>query len=173
MARSVIYEPAQIVQTLRFGGALIGCTETSAAMLADAVTLGGVHLTEIELRKASGEWPPDPASPGLRQSQVVKALGFYGIYYRNMTGREWDQLVRAVDANRKVIAQLHHDAFAPVPHAVLLTQRKGGKMLVHNPLHAKAEWVAESTVRAGMVRLANGAGLYWGQSRNVPYRALG
>ena len=71
---AVVYRP-KFANQIRDGGPTgpYDCTAWSCAFAIDRATLGGVKVTGRQLRLASNEPRPDPASPGLNLTQVTSA----------------------------------------------------------------------------------------------------
>lgn len=158
-AVAVIYRPDHIRQRLRYGGRLIGCTETCLAMYADAVTFGGLTTSEAECRALSGEVPPDPASPGLNLRQIDQVAAKLRIQFRNATGEAWPDVERylSTDDNRRIIAQVWYDAMpggTPIGHALLLQGIRSWqgriRLFGNDPLRNDAEWWEVADVRRAM-----------------------
>jgi hypothetical protein len=180
-----IYRPVHTRQKLRHDGKLIGCTETCTKMLADAVTFGALHTTELECRELSGEWPPNDKSPGLNLRQVETIAGELRIDFYNKSGEPWARVVQYLGEaeNRRVIAQLWAaDIGGPaVDHAVLLQALRlyqgRAQVLANDPLRATEEWFEVADIRKAMETFADRHGvpddLRFGVSRPLPYVAQG
>lgn len=176
--KAEVYLGPPIKQKLRHKNKLIGCTETSFAVVVNDATFGGCVVTELDVRKLSGEWPiaDDNDSPGLNQDQLERAARALHIEYTNMTGESFATLRKAiVYGNRKCVIQLDDPLFAAVPHAVAAERVDGKEWLVMNPLTGKRSWVNEADVKRGMERLASDEGiqgLFWGQTKTLPKKAV-
>lgn len=59
--------------------ARVGCAAYTGAMLLDAATEGEVRVSGLTFRQRSGEYPPDPKSPGLNAEQVAGTLVRLGV----------------------------------------------------------------------------------------------
>lgn len=164
------YHPAAIRQTERFNGKLIGCTETSFAMAVDAATLGGLIVTEAQVRELSNERHPDPASPGLNQAQLVQVANRLHVKYVNMTDHNRNELIDAINQNRRVVAQLWYKAIGgtDIGHAIYIDRAARGKFYGVDPIKGKYGIWTYDAVFHGMRIFADKAGvngLLWGMTR--------
>lgn len=184
-----IYRPTHQQQKRTLNGKLIGCTETSAAMFADAVTLGGTKTTEAGIRALSSEPTPDPASPGLNIPQVIAALWKLRIAATDKSGESWDDLRRYLQADRRIILQ--HDMFYlgdecgganHVGHCMILQaeRRVSGKtrILGNNPMCTGPKWYGLKNLRLAAEAFGDqtgvpGNGIRFAVSRVVPRIAVG
>ena len=181
-----IYRPVHLKQHLTLNGKLYGCTDTSTAMFADAVTLGGVRITEAGVRKLSSEPVPDPASPGLSLPQAIAVLWKLRITATDRTGQTFDQMRKALQEDRRVILQ--HDMYylndgcshGHVGHAMLLQAERSVKgrtmILGDNPMCGTAKWYPLSVIRHAAEAFGDqtnvpGAGIRFAVSRIVPRMA--
>lgn len=189
MTTARVYRPVHIQQKLRTPlGVLYGCTDTSTAMFADAVTLGGTRITEAGVRKMSSEPNPDPASPGLNLSQAQAVLSKLRIVSSDKTGHTWGELVDYLHAERRIILQ--HDMYYlddktggrnHVGHAMLLQalRRFDGKwqILGNNPTMTEAHWYSPDALKKAATVFADqtnvpGDGIRFLISRVVPRMAV-
>ncbi len=173
-----IYRPTHIRQRATYAGKLIGCSETSTAMLADAVSMGAVKLTEIQSRSLSSEPHPDPASPGLNIPQclgILRKLRIVGTF--DATGRTWSQFVDDLQFERRCLVQLYQGVLTgrgkTVPHMVLVQAYRSIGFLINNPLDAANVWVSPERLRAAMTTYAADTGvpnkgLRYAASKAVP-----
>lgn len=172
------YHAKPIKQKLRLNGVLIGCTDTAFAMLVDAATLGGVVVTEAQVRGLSTEAKPDPISPGLNLQQLEGVAARLRIDFESMKGQSWDTLEAGLRQNRRVVAQLWYADIGGgnIGHAVYLEQLRGDKARIVDPIKGAYEFIATARLKAGMKEFAlrNGltTGLYWGRSRPTPWLSL-
>lgn len=185
-----MYRPTHIRQRLTLNGVLIGCTDTSFAMFADATTLGGTILTERDVRNMSDERLPDPSSPGLNLPQLVRVASQLHIRLINRSGLGPDSLRDYLDHNQKVIAQLAYGSIAlgykcqsgSFGHAMLLQTRAkldsfGGAygILANDPLCDGPKWYREDDIIGAMRDFAQQSGLATGLrmavGRRVPMLA--
>jgi hypothetical protein len=179
--RARIHRPRHQRQKRTLGGKLIGCTETVFAMFADAVTLGGVRLSEGRVRLMSNEPVPDPGSPGLNLGQMDAVAAKLGIGYANRTGKgdSWADIVARLNENRRVQVSV----WIGVNHSELLQAVRarpgapgGFEVLKNDPLKGKAEWVVDDTIRAqaqAFVTHNGGNGLWYAYSSKLPFVAAG
>lgn len=162
---ALIYRPTHQQQKLRLNGVLIGCTDTSTAMYADAVTMGGVKITEAIVRQMSNERLPDPASPGLNIPQCIAVMKQFHIAMTDRTSYGPETFQSLVSDNRKQLAQLWYSAIGgtPIGHAVLVQYRelRHGQWfdLINDPMRTAAVWMEEDRVLAGMKEFAMRSGL--------------
>ena len=181
---AAIYRPAHIRQRTRYNGHLIGCTETSLAMYADAVTFGGLITTETECRALSGEWPPDPSSPGLNLSQIDRVAAKLRIDFTNGSGGTWADVAAYLseDQNRRVIAQIWYAAIGgtAIGHALLLqgirSYQGRPQLLGNDPMKTVEEWWPPERIQAAMEAFGKRTGmapgqLRFGYSATLPYQA--
>lgn len=169
------YHPKGQKQTLRYAGKLIGCTDTAFAVGVDGATLGAVMVTEAEVRRLSDETRPDPESPGLNLTQLRDVARKLRVDFAPMTGATWAQLVDTLDHNGLVVAQLWYDLIGGtnIGHAVLLQQKRAGKLRVMDPMKGTWAWLEADDVLAAMRKFARMTGvpegLRWGSFRNAPW----
>jgi hypothetical protein len=179
-----IYRPAHQQQKRTFNGKLIGCTETSFAMFVDAVTFGGCIVSESHVRSLSNEPVPNPASPGLNIDQIDDVAKKLRVEYNDATGTAWTTLVKWLDQNRRIHAQLWYADIGGtnIGHAILIQARRtrSGKreMLINDPMKKAEQWIAESKVKTAMDRFGTmtgvpGLGLRFAYSKRLPYVAAG
>lgn len=170
------YHAAPIRQTLRdTRGRLIGCTDTAFAMAVDAATLGGVIVTESQVRKLSTEPVPDPESPGLNLGQLVGVAGKLRIGFADRTGDPWGDLVRELDRNARVVLQLWYPGIGgpAIGHAVYVEQVRDSRMRLVDPMQGRYAWMGEARVhkaaRAFAERTGLATGVRWGVTRRTPW----
>lgn len=166
-------------QKLRFAGALIGCTDTSFAVGVDGATLGGVIVTEQEVRRLSDETKPDPASPGLNLSQLAAVARKLNVDFANNTGGLWSQLETTLANNALVVAQLWYADIGgtPIGHAVLVEQiRPDGKRQrarIMDPMVGEWAWIDADKLQHAMQHFARMTGLTrglrYGSFRRAPW----
>jgi hypothetical protein len=134
------------------------------AMFADATTMGGLKVTEAQVRYLSGEAVPDPSSPGLNLPQLVAVSKKLHISLQNRTGSGGDTVKAYVEKNQKVIAQLWYAGIGgtPIGHAVLLQALRDGKFLMNDPMKTAAEWRDADQVISAMKEFATRTGLNTG-----------
>lgn len=174
-----VYRPRHQQQKLRLTypdgrSVLIGCTDTSFAMFADATTMGGLKITEAQVRYMSGEATPDPQSPGLNIPQLVKVAKKLHIVFLDRTGMGENTVRGYLTNNQKVVAQLWYAGIGGtnIGHAVLL-QALGhnGKILLNDPMKTAPEWVDDDRVFDAMKEFARRtkltSGLRLGVGRKV------
>ena len=171
--------PGQKQKTI-FDGKLIGCTETSFAVGCGDTSNNALRVTESICRKLSGEWPPDPASPGLRQAQLVTIAGKLHIPYKNATGKTWEQLIVLSNENRRLVIQLWYSDVggSNIGHAFLSEAIRSDEMLCMDPITGKRKWYKLSAIKKAMRTLAiknggTGTGLYFGYFQKCKYVASG
>lgn len=179
-----IYRPAHIQETIRLGGNLISCSESSSAMLADAVTLGAIKVTQQWIRAHSSEPIPNPASPGLNIPQclaVLRSLQIGGLV--DATGQTWPQAFARLNEDRRLLLQVDMSRLgscnsAKVGHMIhVQAYRKGRGILVNDPMCKAAHWLRPRDVRAAAEAFANatgvpGDGIRFAYSRRVPRVAV-
>ncbi len=190
--RARVYRPTHIQQKLRTpSGSLYGCTDTCGAMMADAVTLGGVKITEAGFRKLSPEPIPDPQSPGLNIPQFVATLAKLRIAAYDKSGETWDDLIRYLEEDRRVMLQLDNYTFndcgrSHVGHAVFLQAKRqitladgtrSTRILGDNPMCSGAKWYTRSQLKPAAEKFGDqtgvpGAGIRFAVSRIVPMMAV-
>lgn len=183
-----IYRPRHQRQRTLYNGKLIGCTETSFAMGVDATTFGGCRVTESICRKLSGEWPPDPNSPGLNIPQLVTIARKLHVPFVDASGGDKDAVKAALDANQRIVAQIWYARIGGtnIGHALLLQARRrrpggieGYEWLVNDPMKTAEQWIDQERVIVAMNDFAirtgvPGDGLRWGLFTNkLPYIADG
>ena len=163
-------------QMLTFRGKKIGCTDTCLAMLGNGQALNGMLLTEQIVRDVSGEKNPDPASPGLNQSQLVLAASRLHFTYTDKTGGSWASFGAAVTARRLVVAQLWYAVIGgtAIGHAVLVIGRNdSGSYVYIDPMTGIARTATPTTFHKAMSAFSVRTGLpatklRFGVSRPVP-----
>lgn len=179
--------PGQKQKTL-FQGKLIGCTETAFAVGCGDTTNGALKVTEEIVRHLSGEWPPDPKSPGLNQNQLDKVAAKLHIDYTDASGYTWDYLVARCNENRRLVIQLWYADIGggKIGHAFLMEAIRPIKVkgktvssaLCMDPITGKRKWYPVTTVRkamqtfATMTGVSNG-GLRFGYFQICKYVAAG
>jgi hypothetical protein len=164
-----IYRPVHLRQRLTLNGKLIGCTDTTTAMFADAVTIGGCRITEAGVRKLSSEPVPDPASPGLSIPQAIAVLWKLRISAADATGQNFDTLRNHLRQGRRIILQ--HDMFylndgcasGHVGHCMLLQEERtfDGKtqILGDNPMCGTAKWYPVARIKAAAEAFGDQSGV--------------
>lgn len=180
-----IYRPHHIQQKRTLAGKLIGCTETVFAMLVDAVTFGGIRLSERNVRDLSNEPNPDPASPGLNLTQmsaIAIKIHMPGYVNRTNKGDTWADVRARLNENRRVQASILIPG-TQTNHSILLQAvraRPGGvageEVLINNPLDTKERWVTDDWVANAMKAFQNkngGSGLWYAYSKKLKYYAVG
>ena len=172
----VQYAPKPIRQRLTFQGHLIGCTDTSFAMGADAATLGGLIVSEAQVRALSDEARPDPASPGLNLAQLDRVAWRLHVDFFNRTNDTFPDLLEELDARAPVVAQLWYPGIGgnPIGHALYLRSRSGGRIKGVDPVKGVYGTWPEAQVQQAMRTFAdkhNVAGLLWGAFRRTPWLA--
>lgn len=183
-----VYRPTHQKQRLRTSsGVLYGCTDTSTAMFAEAVTVGGAKITEAGVRALSSEPQYDPASPGLNLPQAIAVLWRLRITAADKSGETFDQVRKYLRADRRVILQ--HDLYYlkdgtgghHVGHAMLLQAERvidGHPMILgNNPAANTARWytIAELKTAAEAFGKQTGVtsnGVRFAISRVVPRIAV-
>lgn len=174
MSRERYHAEAQR-QRLTFEGHLIGCTDTSFAMLADAATLGGVIVDEATVRRLSGETNPDPRSPGLNLGQLGTVANKLRIAFDIRTGDTWADLLDELRNNARVVAQLDYAVLGggDIGHAVYVEQVRKGRARIVDPIVGEYAWISADRLHRAMRSFAKRAqladGLYWGASRRTPW----
>jgi hypothetical protein len=183
--RAVRYYGTPQQQQTRFQGQLIGCTETSFATGLDDVTFGAIIVDERTCRKLSGETPPDPASPGLNQGQLVKIANQLHVDYTSHVGATRAIVKTLLDNNQRVVAQLWYAGVGGgnIGHAWLLERRKfrqgSWQLKVVDPMPGERFWIAEHRVYEAMESFAERSGLepvglYFGAfDKPLIYKAAG
>lgn len=182
--RAVRYTPPSLRQRLTYQGKLIGCTETSFAMAARAQALGGLKVTELLCRSLSGEWPPDPSSPGLNQDQLEAVARRLHMPYSDGTGGTWADVAQKLREDRKLVVQLWYADIGgtPIGHALYLdvirTTRDGVEVGGVDPMVGRRKWYRAADVRRAMETFGRRTGLPAGQvrygfTREVPLMAVG
>ena len=179
--RAGLYYASAFKQRTTFNGKLIGCTETCFAIGANDSTFGTMRLTEQIVRSLSGEWPPDPNSPGLNQAQLVKVAKTLHLRYASGVGNQWSEMIAAFRQNRRVVAQLWYSEVGGgnIGHAFLLEELVTATTIrAVDPIFGVRKVYAASDIRAGMVLLSDknnmpSNGLFYGQFGAVPYKAMG
>lgn len=161
MTTARLYRPVHQKQKLRTAsGSLYGCTDTTTAMFADAVTVGAVKITEAGVRKMSSEPIPDPASPGLNIPQAIAVLWKLRIGCADASGQDFDALLRYLNhgSGRRIIFQ--HDLYylkdgtggKHVGHCMLLQAQRviDGKQMIlgNNPMMTGAHWYTIAELKA-------------------------
>ena len=113
MAR--IYRPRHQYQLGPNSGPTGGydCTAYAAGMAIDRATLGGTFATGRQVRLASTEPIPDPASPGLNLPQVINVAFKWHVDLANRSGAPWDAFMRALREGRGAILQGDADQIPP------------------------------------------------------------
>jgi hypothetical protein len=170
MTTARVYRPHHIRQRLNLNGHLYGCTDSSTAMFADAVTVGGTRISELGVRKMSSEPTPDPASPGLNIPQAIAVLFKLRIAATDKTGEDFDHLRAYLRQERRVILQLDmyylNDGCGGrnhVGHALLLQaeRRIDGKTMIlgNNPMCTGAKWYPFATLQRAADAFADQTGL--------------
>lgn len=183
MTTATIYRCRSQRQRATFQGHLIGCTETAFAMLVDSQSFGGCLVNEAIVRSLSGEAVPDPESPGLNQTQLVKVARQLHIPYWNATGQTWDDVLRALDANERIVAQLWYAEVGgnAIGHAFYLERRRVRRgvhqVAAVDPMKGRREWYLESDIRRAMEVFGRKAGqaaggLLYGHSRPIQFMAV-
>ncbi len=192
MTTARVYRPTHIQQRLRTAsGALYGCTDSCGAMMADAVTLGGVKITEAGFRKLSPEPIPDPQSPGLNIPQFIATLAKLRIAAYDKTGETWDDLVRYLDEDRRVMLQLDmytlndcgrgrvgHAVFLQAKRRITLPDgRESTRILGNNPMCGGSKWYTRSQLKPAAEKFGDqtgvpGNGIRFAVSRIVPRMAV-
>lgn len=170
------YRPKAFKQQLRYDGKLIGCTDTVMAIGVDGSTLGGSTPKEVDIRLLSGEWPADPASPGINLSQCDKVARKLFIPFTNGTGYSWAKMVGYIDTGHAVLAQLWYSDIGGgnIGHAVYLWDRDGNEFLGVDPIKGVWQRFRASDVKAGMEHFAHVVGdgkLRYGVFRSTPLLA--
>ncbi len=172
------YRPKALKQTLRFEGKLYGCTDTAFAMCVDAATLGGERVTEAEVRALSNEANPNPDSPGLNLNQLEAVARKLHVEFTSMAGHSWADLVAALRANRRVVAQLWYPDLGggAIGHAVYVDHQYKGNSLIVDPVKGKFTIVPNKTLLKAMQSFATRGGLktglYWGVTRATPWMSV-
>jgi len=188
MTTARVYRPHHIRQRLSLNGSLYGCTDSSTAMFADAVSVGAVRITEAGVRKMSSEPIPDPASPGLSIPQAIAVLWKLRITAIDKSGQTFDQLGTYLRQERRVLLQ--HDMFylndgcahGHVGHCMLLQAERtiDGKMQIlgNNPMCNDAKWYPVANLRRAAEAFGDqtgvpGNGIRFAVSHPVPRIAVG
>lgn len=182
-ATVTLYKTPSLRQRLVFGGVLIGCTDTSFAMAANAQACGGLAITETIVRSLSGEQNPDPASPGLNQSQLVRVARALHVAYTNASGDDWASLVSRIDAGRRIVAQLWYADIggSNIGHAIFIESRRTYRGVAQvggvDPIKGRRAWYRASDVRHAMEHFGSmgglpAGGLYYGYTRPVQLVAV-
>lgn len=183
MTEARIYRPTHRKQRIAFQGKLIGCTDTSFAMLVDATTLGGMKVTETTVRTLSDERYPDPNSPGLNLRQLVDVSNKLRVTFIDRTGHSPTQVRKDLDDERRLVVQLWYAAIGGtnIGHAVHVQCRReeNGKWrwLINDPMKTAPQWIDEHTMLEAMKEFAErtglNTGLRYGASRQVQRIAVG
>lgn len=176
------YHARPLKQTMRDDyGKLIGCTDTSFAMLVDATTTGGMTVTERIVRALSNEPLSnlDPLSPGLNLGQIDAVARKLRVEFDVRTGDGWAAIEAASNENRPILAQLWYADLggSAIGHAVYLEQLRirNGKQYARivDPMKGAYEFVEAAKLRTAMKSFATRAGLQqgllWGSGRSVPW----
>ena len=157
-----LYRPHHVRETIRnSAGYLVSCTDASFAMFADAVTLGGVKITQQRVRALTGR----SSETGINLVDLAKVANVLGIGYSDKSGHTWGDLVAYLDAERRVILQLDDYLLQSpcyrghVGHAILVQSIRGTQMLVNDPMCSKYEWLPASHVKAAAVAFGASTGL--------------
>ena len=166
---ATVYRPKhqrQLVSTDPYGGK--NCAAYSAAMAIDRATLGGVAVTGRQVRSASNEPIPDPASPGLNIPQLVNVAFGWHIALNDRTGAPWASVMAALREYRGVILFGDYDVFpAGVScqagfkgdHSVYVNHITGdGDLFVMDPLCPAGKEVKEATMRAYAEKMGKATG---------------
>lgn len=168
-------------QKTRFEGKLIGCTETSFAVGCGDTSNNALRVTEVICRKLSGEWPPDPNSPGLNQGQLVKVAEKLHIPYKDGSGHVWQWMIDRLNENRRIVAQLWYADIGGgnISHALLLEAYRADKgILGMDPITGKRKWYKAADIKKAMTTFAvktnvSGGGLRFGYFQKCKYVASG
>ncbi len=182
-----LYRPAHIQQKLRTpSGSLYGCTDSSFAMFADAVTLGGVKITEAGVRKMSTEPVPDPQSPGLNIPQGIAVMAKLRIAAYDKSGQTWAHVIDYLNEDRRVVLQVDNYVLndcgrSHIGHCIFLqaVRKINGvyKILADNPACSTAKWYSPATLKAAAIRFGDQTnvpndGIRFAVSRIVPRMAV-
>jgi hypothetical protein len=165
-----IYRPRHVVETMRVQGKLISCGESSLAMLIDAVTLGGVRVSQQWVRARSSEPIPDPRSPGLNLPQLIAvARDYANITLSDRTGDTFTELRAYLSERRKLIVQLDNWELSDcgrsrVGHAIFLQSYNADRheILGNNPLCDRAKWYDAERIKDAMQKFARDTGVRHG-----------
>jgi hypothetical protein len=162
-------------QHLTFNGKLIGCTDTVAAMLVDAATLGGCLVTEADIRDLSNETHPDPASPGLNLGQIKAVMVKLHIGFTARIGGTRAEWANALTSNHRILLQIWYSGIGgtDIGHAVYCEQVSGDRVRIVDPMKGIYSWVLRADLWHAAEMFAQKAGvqsgMMWGETRRTPF----
>lgn len=182
-----IYKPRhqkQITSADKYGG--LNCTAYSCAMAIDRATLGGTLVTGKQVRAASNEPIPDPASPGLNLPQIVNVAFGWHVELVNRTGAPWASLIAALKEGRGVVLSGDYDQIPNQysgqlsfkgDHAVYVNHVSGdGDLYWYDPLRRAAIEIPAAVARAYAEKFARTThrypGLLFATTRITPTIAV-
>jgi hypothetical protein len=147
----------------------VDCGSFSMAMLTDAISHGTVRPTGHQYRSlVKSEPEPDPADPGVTNTQLLEAARRFGLRVTNEV-RPWANLERAVAAFRGATVSTWYPELGPYRaqktgefgHSIFLMARSsdGRKFLMFDPLAKTPRWVPVTVLRE--------AAMEWGRRTGV------
>lgn len=163
------YDPRhqyQLVPTDPHGN--VNCSAYTLAMAMDAATHGGMVVTGELVRALSNEPNPDPASPGLRISQLVAVSKKLHVPIIDNTGASFDDMLTNIRHGHRYVG-LQGDA-DQLPAANRCQPFGGGHMVlvvdvtttiarIKNPLCHATTSIALTALRRYADKLANDTGV--------------
>ena len=158
----------------------VNCLAYATAIALDRATIGGlVGVTGALIRRLTDEPVPDrdprtPNGPGLIIEQIIPASAKLHVMLTSRVDRTWTTLMADLRAWRGVVVETDYDQFgvwSAQPsfrgdHGVFINHiSSDGKLLVYDPLAAKARWIPESVIRTAAEKRGRNAGLAAGRIR--------
>lgn len=162
----------------------VSCQAYAAAVICDAVSLGGCVPTGEQVRDLTDENVPDPHDPGLNIGQVVAALRRFGVRLEDRSGQTSAAVKADLIAGRYLSVSVWYPLLGPYRsqkpgefgHQVTIGRLNTttGNVMLFDPLNrsTKGRWVPLPVITAAMTAWGERTGMPKGQVRYARSRAV-